>query len=139
MSQTKEFKAPRPLAQIQQEYQQVTSRAGHTQYQIYTLNRDLQAFNETLRDLNFEAVASQNAEAEAAKKAADAAEKAKTEAPKAQEAKAEEAPKAENAAPAEVPATTTENKEPEKKVRKPRAKKTEAAAAPESSTPSGNA
>lgn len=48
-------KPQRTVAEIQQEYAQVCTRAGHLQYQLYTLTKDLELINSTLRDLNIEA------------------------------------------------------------------------------------
>lgn len=73
------FKAPRPVSEIQREYTSVCANAGQCQYQIATLTKDLDLINQTLRDLNAEAFASQ----EAAKKLAE--EKAKEEAEKPKE------------------------------------------------------
>lgn len=73
------FKAPRPLSEIQTEYGQVVQRAGQCQYQIVALGKDLEMFNNALRDLNSEAFASN----EAATKAAEAAKA--SEAPKSEE------------------------------------------------------
>lgn len=50
-----EVKPERDVATIQGEYQNLCVRAGHLQYQIVTLQKDLEALNGTLRDLNFEA------------------------------------------------------------------------------------
>lgn len=49
MSDTK-----RTFETIQTEYQQLALRAGHTQYQIHALTKDLALLNEQMRDLNFE-------------------------------------------------------------------------------------
>ena len=78
-------KKERTVEQVQQEYTQMCVRAGHTQYQIAQLQKDLALFNDTLRDLNLEAGAIQakNLAAEAAKKA----EAAKAAASKEKEAK----------------------------------------------------
>lgn len=57
-------KPVRSFAQIQEEYQKLCYRAGHIQYQVYTYQRDLDSLNSTLRDLNIEAAAAKNAEAE---------------------------------------------------------------------------
>lgn len=70
-----ENKAPRPVQEIQQEYQSLCTKAGHCQYQIFTLNKDLDMFNIALRDLNAEALAS-------AKAKQDAEEQAKASEPK---------------------------------------------------------
>lgn len=64
----KEFKTPRTLQAIQQEYGVLCARAGQVQYQQYALAKDLEALNDALRDLNFEAAAAQQ---EAAQKAAE--------------------------------------------------------------------
>lgn len=45
----------RTVADIQQEYQQSCLRAGHLQYQIDALSKDLSLLNSTMRDLNLEA------------------------------------------------------------------------------------
>ncbi len=63
-------KPPRELPVIQQEYQNLCVKAGHLQYQIVTLQKDLDALNSTLRDLNFEGAGA------AAKAKKDEAEKA---------------------------------------------------------------
>jgi hypothetical protein len=56
----------RTVAEIQQEYAGVCTRAGHCQYQIRTLQKDLDLINETLQNLNLEAFkAKQEAEAAA--------------------------------------------------------------------------
>lgn len=75
-----ETKPERTVQQIQEEYQQLAFRAGNNQYQIYTLERDLDVLNSKMRELNFEAAAAQ--QAEAAKKAAEAAQVAKKESQK---------------------------------------------------------
>lgn len=74
----KEYKAPRPLQDIQRDYQNLSMRAGHLQYQIVTLGKDLDLVNEELRDLNFEAAAVQKGVMEQAQKEAE--EKAKQDA-----------------------------------------------------------
>ncbi len=60
-------KPKRTVAEIQQEYQGCCVKAGHCQYQLYTLEKDLEMINNTMRDLNLEAAASQAAEQEAKK------------------------------------------------------------------------
>lgn len=52
----------RTVAEIQNEYQSGCLKAGHINYQIYTLGRDLELLNSSLRDLNLEAAAAQVAE-----------------------------------------------------------------------------
>lgn len=66
----------RPVAEIQVEYTNLCQKAGHIQYQIYTLERDLDSLNQTLRVLNFEAA--QSKQAEDAAKAAEAQKPAET-------------------------------------------------------------
>jgi septation ring formation regulator EzrA len=56
----------RTVEEISQEYSRLCAKAGHCQYQIETLKKDLEMINQTLRDLNLEAA-----------KAKEAAEKAK--------------------------------------------------------------
>jgi hypothetical protein len=58
-------KKDRSVAEIQQEYQQLCFKAGHLQYQIDALSKDLAVLNGTMRDLNFEAAGAQAKEAEA--------------------------------------------------------------------------
>jgi hypothetical protein len=66
-------KKPRPLSEIQTQYQITAAKAGYAQYQIYHFTNDLKLLNETLRDLNFEAAdAQRQAEEEAKAKAAEA-------------------------------------------------------------------
>lgn len=67
-------KKHRTVQEIQNEYAQLCTRAGHLQYQVYTFAKDLEIVNATLRDLNVEAAASQQAEEEAKKEAAPAVE-----------------------------------------------------------------
>lgn len=58
----------RTVPEIQQEYTSECTRAGHLQYQIVTLSKDLDMLNDHLRDLNLEAAAAQakaNAESSA--------------------------------------------------------------------------
>lgn len=56
------LKEPRPIDEVQKEYQALCVRAGHIQYQIFALGKDLEVLNETLRDLNLEAAASQQSQ-----------------------------------------------------------------------------
>jgi hypothetical protein len=78
---SKEFKAPRPVSEVQSEYSSLCMKAGHVNYQLFTLSNDLKLINEQLRDLNLEAAASQKfeleakAKAEAEKKAQEQADK----------------------------------------------------------------
>lgn len=58
-------KQNRTIQQIQQEYQELCLKAGHFQYQIYTMGRDLELVNKELRDLNLEAAAVKAAEVKA--------------------------------------------------------------------------
>lgn len=54
-----EEKPKRTVAEIQQEYGQLCTRAGHVQYQLHAHSKDLELINQTLRDLNFEAASAQ--------------------------------------------------------------------------------
>lgn len=56
---SKEFKAPRPIQAIQQEYVQLCTKAGDLGYKIRCFEKDLSTVYDQLRELNFEAVASQ--------------------------------------------------------------------------------
>jgi len=61
--------------EIQQEYGQVSAKAGSVQYQISELKKDLVLLNEQMRELNFEFAGAKRAEEEAAKKATVEADK----------------------------------------------------------------
>lgn len=50
-------KPKRSIPEIQGEYQTLCTKAGHVQYQIFTLSKDLEMMNQELRDLNLEAAA----------------------------------------------------------------------------------
>lgn len=68
----------RTVEVIQQEYQGLCLKAGHTQYQINILSKEMDILNENLRSLNFEASALQQKKAEAeSKKVASIDSKAK--------------------------------------------------------------
>jgi TolA-binding protein len=84
MKTEKTFKAPRPLPEIQMEYSQVCMRLGDMAYKLHCVNKDIETLNGQLQELNFEAVASQEA---AAKEAAEAKAKDDAEAAKVAEAK----------------------------------------------------
>ena len=45
----------RTVQDVQQEYTGLCARAGHLQYQINAMQKDLELINTTLRDLNVEA------------------------------------------------------------------------------------
>lgn len=45
------------VSDLQQEYTQLCSKAGHLSYQIYTLKAELNAVQDTLRSINLEAAA----------------------------------------------------------------------------------
>ena len=47
-------KQVRSSAEIQNEYTRVCNKAGHIQYQIHALSKDLELINQSLRDLNQE-------------------------------------------------------------------------------------
>lgn len=61
---SEQTKAPRAVSEIQNEYQNLCTKAGHINYQIFVLSNDLGLVQETLRDLNMEAMAAQKAEAD---------------------------------------------------------------------------
>lgn len=60
-----EQKQHRSVDEIQREYSGACTRAGHIQYQMSQLKKDLDITNNTLQDLNFEAAASARAAKEA--------------------------------------------------------------------------
>lgn len=68
-------KTLRTLEEIQMEYQQLCTKAGHLQYQLHTITSDLSVVNSTLRDLNIEAATVHKASQELLK-AAEAANEA---------------------------------------------------------------
>lgn len=72
MTETKK----RTIAEIQQQYQDLCLKAGHLQYQVYTLSRDVEMVNAELRDLNLEAAGLKAAEEKAAAETAAAAKAA---------------------------------------------------------------
>lgn len=45
----------RDVSEIQVDYQNLCLKAGHIQYQIFALSKDLELVNSSLRDLNLEA------------------------------------------------------------------------------------
>lgn len=57
----------RSVQEIQADYSNTCARAGHVQYQMRNLEKDLSLINEQLQSLNFEAAAAARAEQEAAK------------------------------------------------------------------------
>lgn len=61
---SKETKVHRKFEEIQVDYQGLCTKAGHTQYQIYTLQKELSMMNDSLRDLNIEAAEAKKAEDE---------------------------------------------------------------------------
>ena len=65
----REFKNPRSLGEIQQEYVQLCTKAGDLSYKVVQFNKDISTLQGQLEDLNFEAVAAQKKAAEEAKKA----------------------------------------------------------------------
>lgn len=79
----------RTKEEIQVDYTNLCTKAGHLQYQIATLSKDLEVLNRTLQALNEEAMKSMEAEA---KKVSEApkAEEPKPEQPKVEELKKEE-------------------------------------------------
>lgn len=62
MSDEKESTKTRSLEEIQQEYQGVCCKAGHSQYQVHVYQLELERLNAKLRELNMEAA---NASAQA--------------------------------------------------------------------------
>ncbi len=60
-------KKERTIESIHAEYSQICAKAGHAQYQIETLKKDLDILNGQLRDLNIEAAALDAKTKEAAK------------------------------------------------------------------------
>jgi hypothetical protein len=52
-----ETKNPRTFLDIQQEFTNVCTKAGHLQYQITAHQNDLDLLNKQMRDLNLEAAA----------------------------------------------------------------------------------
>ncbi len=77
-------KKERTVSEIQSEYSGLCARAGHAQYQISVMQKDLELINEQLRELNLEAAASSAKEAAAKAEAATPVESpAATEAPSA--------------------------------------------------------
>jgi hypothetical protein len=72
-----EKKEARTLEQIQQEYQNMCLRAGHKQYQIFALQKELDVLNEEIRNLNFEAASLQAKASEEQPKPAQAESESK--------------------------------------------------------------
>ncbi len=64
--------APRTLDDCQKQYQNLCLQAGHIQYQIDALSKDLRLINDTLRDVNLEAKKLQDAAKAAEAPAAEA-------------------------------------------------------------------
>lgn len=62
-------KKARSVEEIKQEYSSLCAQAGHLQYQVFTLGKDLGLLNDQLRELNFEA-AKARAEEESSKSGA---------------------------------------------------------------------
>lgn len=50
-------KPKRSMEEIQRDYAILCQKAGHTQYQIDALSKELKILNEAIRDLNLEAAA----------------------------------------------------------------------------------
>lgn len=59
---------PRQMAEIEQEYGKLVSQAGQAQYQIFVYTEDLQRINDAMRNLNYEAAARKNLDAQEASK-----------------------------------------------------------------------
>lgn len=69
-------KPSRTIPEIQQEYTNLCTKVGQLQYHIYTLEKDLEMANSSLRDLNLEAASVKGAEETAKAEAAKSAESA---------------------------------------------------------------
>ena len=65
----KKLSTPRPMDEIQKEYQQKCLEAGQLQYQVSVQSEELSKANETLRKLNYEAAARLQLDKEAGVKA----------------------------------------------------------------------
>lgn len=65
-----ENKETRTVVQVQSDYQNLCTRAGHVQYQLFTLEKDLSMINESLRNLNLEAASITAQEAKIAEESA---------------------------------------------------------------------
>lgn len=52
---SEETKKPRTVDDIRLEYQTLCTKAGHIQYQLFTLENDLKIMNDQMRNLNVEA------------------------------------------------------------------------------------
>lgn len=68
----------RTIEEIQREYGQLCAKAGNAQYQVATIQKEIDLINDRLRDLNLEAAAVQAAEAKAAQEAAKVEEEVKS-------------------------------------------------------------
>lgn len=66
---SEETKSPRTVEDVQRDYSNLCTKAGHIQYQIDTLSKDLDLLNQSRRDLNNEAF-NINAQAAVAKEGA---------------------------------------------------------------------
>lgn len=63
----KKLSVPRPLSEIQQEYQTNCLNAGQLQYQIGIYNKELQKVNDRLESINNEAAARKRLDDESSK------------------------------------------------------------------------
>lgn len=79
---SQESKKSRTVAEIQSDYQNLCLKAGHIQYQVSALSKDLEMVNSSLRDLNLEAasVQTESAKEVEAKKLSESSEEAPVEA-----------------------------------------------------------
>lgn len=57
---------PREMAEIEQEYGKLVSQAGQAQYQVFVYSEDLNRINDAMRNLNYEAAARRNLDAQKA-------------------------------------------------------------------------
>ena len=67
LNKLKKTPAPRPFEEIQAEYQQLSARAANSQYQAYVYSQDLEAVNKRLVEINHEAKARQDLDAQVKK------------------------------------------------------------------------
>lgn len=69
LSKSQQVPEPRPLEEIQSEYNQLSGKAGQNQYQSYVLAKDLESINKRLIEVNQEAAYRQKLDAAAEVKA----------------------------------------------------------------------
>jgi hypothetical protein len=69
---------PRPFNEIEAEFQQLSARAAQAQYQAYVYTKDLEGINKRLVEINIEAKARQDLDAQVKKELDAKAEAEKT-------------------------------------------------------------